>query len=307
MTFPLITLQPIADSGNIWVGVQLESDPPADDAALAYVLRECGLAASLATVRCEVIADPATIDVALLADLPAGRITIHPPGDAANRHQPAKIEPAPHAKADASGRSLLLKLLALVTADADTAALEAIIKRDANLSYQLLKLVNSVAFSPSQKVTSFSQAIAMLGRRQLQRWLQLLLYTRAQGSKVASPLLPRVALRASLMEGLAKCMGLSHTAQDEAFMVGMFSMLDVLFGMPLRDVVIPLNLPDEVVQALIADSGQLGELKGIVLASEGGPSAVLATALDRQGIARAAWAAELVKAYGWAIQIGKEA
>jgi EAL and modified HD-GYP domain-containing signal transduction protein len=175
------------------------------------------------------------------------------------------------------------------------------------LSYQLLKLVNSVAFSPTQKVTSFSQAIALLGRRQLQRWLQLLLYTRAQGSTVASPLLPRAALRASLMEGLAKRIGLSNAAQDEAFMVGMFSLLDVLFGMPLQDVVVPLNLPDEVVQALTAGSGELGELKAIVLAAENAPSVQLATALGRFGIANAAWAAELVKAYGWAIQVGKEA
>ena len=90
LTLPLITLQPIADSGNLWVGVRLTGRPPVDGAALAYILLECGLAASLQTVRCEVVADPATIDGALLAALPAGRVTLHLPDDAGSQALPVQ-------------------------------------------------------------------------------------------------------------------------------------------------------------------------------------------------------------------------
>ncbi len=215
---------------------------------------------------------------------------------------------SPSPKGDPTTRGLLLKMLSLVTTDADSAEIEALIKRDTNLSYHLLKLVNSVAFSPSKKITNFAQAIALLGRRQLQRWLQLLLYARPQGSETASPLMPRAALRASLMESLAKRKGLSHELQDHAFMTGMFSLLDVLFGSPLAGIIAPLNLSDDVVQALTTGKGQFGSLLAVVLASEDDPpSPALADALAATGITRAGWIAALAEAMHWAVQISKEA
>lgn len=214
---------------------------------------------------------------------------------------------SPVIKGDPTARGLLLKLLSLVATDAETHEIEAVIKRDTNLSYHLLKLVNSVAFGPAKHITSFGQAIALLGRRQLQRWLQLLLYARSVGSQAASPLLPRAALRASLMEGLAQRAGLSREMQDHAFMAGMFSLLDALFGSPIGDIIAPLNLTDDVVRALTSGEGELGGLRTIVLASEGSPAPALADALAAAGIDRAGWAAALVAAARWAVQVAREA
>ncbi|MDP1651933.1 MAG: HDOD domain-containing protein [Rhodocyclaceae bacterium] len=217
---------------------------------------------------------------------------------------------APTVKSDPTTRSLLLRLLSLVTRDAESSDLEALIKRDPSLSYQLLKLVNSVAISPTRKIGNFAQAIVMLGRRQLQRWLQLLLYARPPGSQTASPLLPRAALRASLMEGLAKRQGLAQDSREQAFMVGMFSLLEVLFGVPLAEIVAPLNLPEDVVLALTAngaDSGPFGALLAVVVASEGPPTPVLAAALDAVGITREAWLDALTEALRWAVQVSREA
>lgn len=213
-------------------------------------------------------------------------------------------------KGDPTARSLLLKLLALVTSDADSAEIEAVIKRDTNLSYHLLKLVNSVAFSPAHKIDNFGQAIALLGQRQLQRWLQLLLYARSPGSAAASPLLPRAALRASLMEELAKRLHLPRAVQDHAFMAGMFSWLDILFGQPLAELIAPLQLPDDVVRALTGGTadgrGQLGDLLAAVIASEDRPAATLADALMTAGVDRETWAAALIAAVRWAVQVSRE-
>lgn len=220
-------------------------------------------------------------------------------------HYAGHVTPA--LKGDPTARSLLLRLLSLVAKDADTAEIEAVIKRDPNLSYQLLKLVNSVAFSPSKQINNFGQAIAMLGRRQLQRWLQLLLYARAQGCDTASPLLARAALRASLLEAMARRTGLAHEACDQAYMVGMFSLLEVLFGEPLAKIIAPLKLPADAERALAAGTGPLGALLTIVIASEGSPTPALAGALAGVGIARGDWAVELAAAARWAVQISKEA
>ncbi len=335
-TFPLITLQPVADSKNAWIALLLEGEIPFDSDALARILGEHTLAEIVESIDCVASVDPAGMDPALAGALsptllqhlmlrfPASasadpahhdRLTaLQKAGfrlvasgftetciyaQAATRPQPAKGGPM--------ARALLLKMLSLVTTDADTADIEALIKRDTNLSYHLLKLVNSVAISPGKKITNFAQAIAMIGRRQLQRWLQLLLYARSQGSMLASPLMPRAALRASLMENLAKRKGLSRDQQDHAFMTGMFSLLDLLFGSPLAGIIAPLNLSEDVVLALTTGNGPFSSLLAAVKANEGRPSPALTDALAAAGIAHADWASALAEAMQWAVQISKEA
>ena len=203
-------------------------------------------------------------------------------------------------------KALLLRLLALVAIDADVHDLEEILKQDAHLSYQLLRLVNSVAFSLSTKIASFNQAITMLGRRQLQRWLQLLLYARSPGAET-NPLMPRAALRAQLMETLAGRLGGSREMQDEAFMVGIFSLLEHLLQMDMRGIVSPLNLADEVSGALLERQGSLGRLLHLVEQAELGNGPGLAAALAAVGLDNRRWTAALIDAYHWAIRVSQEA
>ena len=221
-------------------------------------------------------------------------------------HLPA-AERTPAKGAESSHRMLLLELLSQVVNDADDHEIEATVKRDPQLSYHLLKLVNSVAFAPTAKIASFSQAIVLLGRRQLQRWLQLLLYARAQKDGMANPFLPQAALRAGLAEALCARRGGSREMQDRAFMVGMFSLLDRLFGVPLADIVKPLNLADDATQALVDGGGPLGPLMRAIVAGENKADDELAAILDAAAISREAWARSVIHACQWAVQVSREA
>jgi EAL and modified HD-GYP domain-containing signal transduction protein len=218
-------------------------------------------------------------------------------GNYALRHQPGQ------APRNATRQALLLQLLSLLTHDGDSHAIESLIKRDAQLSYQLLRLVNSVAFSPNHSITSFSQAITLLGRRQLQRWLQLLLYAHPDtGGK--SPLLPRAALRAALMEALV---GPTAEVQEQAFMVGMFSLLEAMLGTGLAKILAPLHLAGDVAGALLERGGPFGALLRVVEASEQGGVEALASALAAAKIDNTAWAGALLRASQWAIRVSREA
>jgi EAL and modified HD-GYP domain-containing signal transduction protein len=169
----------------------------------------------------------------------------------------------------------LLKLLGLVLRDANTLQLETAFKQDPKLSYNLLRLVNSVACSPTQRIDSLSQAITAIGRRQLQRWLQLLLFTLQQGpSNFPSPLLQLAAMRGRMMELLC------HDGHGEqAFMVGIFSLLHALIGLTMHDIVEQLRLSPDIRGALLERAGLHGKMLSLCEALEQGDFAVVENVL----------------------------
>ncbi len=155
----------------------------------------------------------------------------------------------------------LLKLLGLVLSDAETSELEQIFKRDPGLTYNLLKLVNSVAMGMRQKITSLNHAIVVLGRHQLQRWLQLLLFAHHGAGNLNDPLLQLAATRGRLMELLAARVAPGNRQMEEqAFMAGIMSLIDTLLAMPKEEIVEQLNLPDAVRDAILQRQGVLGEM-----------------------------------------------
>jgi len=156
----------------------------------------------------------------------------------------------------------LLKLLGLVLDDAATTELETAFKQDPKLTYNLLRLVNSVACGVNKNINSMSQAIMVLGRRQLQRWLQLLMFALEQRpSSSPSPLMQLAATRGKLMETLSHLNDNKNSGhQDQAFMIGIFSLLEALLGLPTKDIVEQLRLSDELRAALLERTGTLGLL-----------------------------------------------
>lgn len=167
-----------------------------------------------------------------------------------------------------SGRKLtpsqlaVLELMELVSSDAENIEIERAVKRDVTLALNLLRLVNTPAVGVRQRIESVSQALIVLGRRQLQRWLQIMLYADAgvRGHS-ASPLLMLATTRGRLLELLAKRLrpGQRNVA-DIAFTVGIMSLMDALFGMPMSEIVAQIPVIDEVALALTQRSGFFGEL-----------------------------------------------
>jgi EAL and modified HD-GYP domain-containing signal transduction protein len=211
----------------------------------------------------------------------------------AGEHDPARHD-------DGTTRRRLLTMLALLASDADSRELEAQLKQDPALSYHLLKLVNSAAFSVGIQISSFAQAISRIGRRQLQRWLQLLLYARAHPDGPPNLLLPIAARRGAMLEALCKLDGGNRDEQDLAFMTGVFSLLDRLFRMPMAELLRDLLLPSEVEAALLARDGQLGQRLRLC-ETPGLSHAVLMGA----GVDSLAWWQSQLNAYHWAIQVAR--
>jgi c-di-GMP-related signal transduction protein len=201
--------------------------------------------------------------------------------------------------AQAASRALALQLAALIASDAHTHDIEALLRKDPTLSYHLLRLVNTLGMGVGRKITSFSQAILILGRQQLRRWVNLMLFAAREGDPRSAMLLARVAVRGRLLEQLIKARGRDKHAQDQAFIAGMFSLLGVLFGMPLAEVLKPLSMSEEVSQAVLDYKGELGDLLRLCEAVELGDFDYLAARLAVLDIDEAAFDEALVEANRW--------
>ncbi|GHU30693.1 cyclic diguanylate phosphodiesterase [Betaproteobacteria bacterium] len=206
-------------------------------------------------------------------------------------------------------RLKLLRLLSLIKQDDDTREIEAIFREEAQLSYNLLRLVNSVAISVRLKINSLSHAIALLGRHQLQRWLQLLIYANnLTNSNAPSPLMQLAAARGRQMELLSAAIDPIPDVPeltDSAFMTGLFSLLEVLINLPMSEILKELPLQDTIIDALSnpAGGGVLGKLLSAIIASEAGDFASAARLLSDLGISPADHAKSQVTAFYWASRI----
>ena len=207
-----------------------------------------------------------------------------------------------------NAKIVLLKLLAQIQEDVDTAILERSFKQAPGLAINLLRLVNSVATGLPVRIASLRHAITVLGRRQLQRWLQLLLYTDPSGkANFGDPLLQLAATRGRLMELIA-----AHQAKgderlsDQAFMVGVLSLTPVLFNVPMSQVLAQVALAAPISDALLARKGRLGQFLNVVEAMEHDDPAALAAPLRELPTLRPEiLSAALAIAIGWSRQIGE--
>lgn len=203
-------------------------------------------------------------------------------------------------------RTRLLKLLSLIAADADTCEIEEIFRQEPKLAYGLLRLVNSAAMAPRSPVTSFAQAITMLGRQQLQRWLQLLVYADPNDGQHPNPLLLQAATRGRLMAALAHHLQpptATDTPPDAAFMAGAFSLLDVLLNLSMPEILRELPLHPTVHAALEERKGPLGDLLSAISAADNRDIAYASQQLSRIGIDGNTWTAAQLNALTWACQI----
>jgi c-di-GMP phosphodiesterase len=333
-SFPLVGIKPVLDTQNHWAGLAFQMPAAASLPALQLLLG-CPESEALGSLDYYIpLADPLAIKASQLDGLPLARIVFTvsaaqladsavqqrckhlaerglrlladgeagvAPAQACLRSELPRAQQHEAAQGDGTTRKRLLALLGLLARDADSRELETLLKQDPALSFQLLKLVNSAAFAPNgNPIHNFGQAINLLGRRQLQRWLQLLLYARQQADGPANALLPLAALRAAQMEALCKLREGDRDEQDMAFLVGVFSLLDVLLAMPMTDIVSALNLDLDVVAALLDRTGELGGMLALVEMHEPQADALRDVGVDNETYWRS-----LLQAYHWALQVSR--
>lgn len=139
----------------------------------------------------------------------------------------------------------------------DVGVLTQAIERDVNLSYKLLKYVQSPLFKRSQDIDSIKKAIVILGNLELQRFVSLL-FTAQFSNQKPQELHVLAHTRANFCEALSKLKG-QMQMRSSAYLVGLLSLLDAMLDADFEPLITSLSLSQEITAALLKEMGEMAD------------------------------------------------
>ncbi len=131
-----------------------------------------------------------------------------------------------------------------------------IIGRDTALTISLLKIVNRMAVN--SEITSIRHAAAMLGQKELKKWINTAVVNALYADK-PNEVTRLSLLRAKFAENLACAFGLAMKT-DELFLMGLFSVLDVILEKPMEEALKMVQVSAKISEALIHGKGELAQV-----------------------------------------------
>ena len=137
-------------------------------------------------------------------------------------------------------------------ADPDLDVIEELLRHDPALSFQILRYLNSAAFGLRSRVQSIRQAVFMLGQAGLRTWATVVILADA-GSERPLELIVTSVARGRFCELAGLAAGLTDRQHDLS-LLGLFSMVDAIFGQPLNETLDAVGLPADVDAAIRARS-----------------------------------------------------
>ncbi|GHT80639.1 hypothetical protein AGMMS49960_06200 [Betaproteobacteria bacterium] len=159
----------------------------------------------------------------------------------------------PPAKELSANHAQIIRLLNLVRNNGEIRDIESVLKQDVALSYKLLRYINSAGFGLMVEIQSFRHAVSILGYDKLNKWLSLLLVTASRDPSAPAMMQTAIA-RGHFMEQIGSSF-FDASAGDNLFITGAFSMLGILLGASMQDILDEMSLPEPVTDALLYNTG----------------------------------------------------
>lgn len=196
-----------------------------------------------------------------------------------------------------SSQLIYMKLIMEINrVEFDVKKLENLVMQDVAISYKLLKCINSAYYSRLQPITSIRNAIAYLGEQGVRMFVTLIATAKLSESK-PDELLRTSCIRARFLELVAAELGRDT---EEAFMLGLFSMVDAILDTPMESLLQQLPVSSDMVQALAHQRGPLYPMLNIIQIYEAGQWVKLDEAIDQQGLVSSNMIEYYLDAVRWA-------
>ncbi len=161
----------------------------------------------------------------------------------------------------------VLKLYKLLMEDTNIDEITAEFERNHALSIQLIRYINSGIFNISHKISTIHHVLILIGRTTLAQWLMFMIYAKAVSKNTqVSPLVLMVEHRTKLMKMILKQIEPDARSNmlGQAYFVAVLSLMDSVCEKSLEDILDSLNVDDVVKDALLYESGILGEIIALV-------------------------------------------
>lgn len=142
------------------------------------------------------------------------------------------------------------------------------LESEVELTIQLLRFINSSYMGVKTEIKSVYQVITLLGRQPLKQWLLLIAFSKSMVSESSfnkNPIIELALNRSKIMSALAR--NLSHDSHEASF-IGVLSLVDVLFKVPIATILNEINVTTNVQNALLKREGDLGKLLELVISIE---------------------------------------
>lgn len=192
-------------------------------------------------------------------------------------------------------------LRAINRQDVDLDEVEGILRQEPSLLYKLLRYINSAGFGLRGHVTSIRHALALLGERNLRKWTSVVALLDLAEDRPAE-LIVTALVRARFCELLAPLIGLRQQETD-LFLLGLFSVMDVVLGRDIKDVLAEMPLTEEVKAALLGKDNRFRCVLDSAMAREQGDWHRFRSWLDRVGIDEEQFPDAYLGAVQWVRQI----
>ncbi|MGA2511107.1 MAG: HDOD domain-containing protein [Candidatus Acidiferrales bacterium] len=160
-----------------------------------------------------------------------------------------------------------LRLLqAISQPEVDPRQIEEAIKGEASLVYRLLRYLNSPIFGFRQEVRSVRHALAILGDREVRRWIRLVT-TLVAGQNKPTDLVLSALTRARFCELIDEKVGQKSA---DLFLVGLLSLMDAILELPMGLVLDGISVDPDARTVLLGERGRLSPIYDLMLAQEAG-------------------------------------
>jgi c-di-GMP-related signal transduction protein len=160
----------------------------------------------------------------------------------------------------------LRMLKAVSQTELDVREIENLVKGEASLCYRLLRYLNSAAFGFANEIHSVRHALAILGEREVRRWIRLVA-TLGAGQGKTNDLLLSALVRARFCELLSP--KIAHGDSD-LFLMGLLSLMDAILEIPMSQVLDNIPIDQETKSVLLGGASRLRVFYQLMLAQESG-------------------------------------
>jgi EAL and modified HD-GYP domain-containing signal transduction protein len=198
----------------------------------------------------------------------------------------------------------IIKLIYLINKNESLNKIEETIKTMVDVALNLLRFINSAAFGIQKKITSIKEAVNLLGYNKLKIWVIMTSYCDKADFK-KSPVFETAAIRGKIMELLCSSV-LKTLDKDSAFLVGMLSLIDIVFKQPKEEILNQMNVEDSIKEAVINKSNTLGKLLSAIEYDEQKNYKKLEETLQELNIPKDQFYLAKMGSYSWLNRLLKE-